>query len=92
MTRKERALKTLEQMRYGGRYKETGSLISLEVLEDFEIAIQALKEEPKTMHWTKITDKTGHFVWECDKCGYQQSNDTNFCPDCGAKKIGYVKA
>lgn len=42
-------------------------------------------QEPKTGHWIRITDKTGHLVWECDKCEWQQRYNTNFCPDCGAK-------
>ena len=42
-------------------------------------------QEPKTGHWIRVTDKSGHLVWECDKCGWQQRFNTNFCPDCGAK-------
>lgn len=42
-------------------------------------------QELKTGHWIRITDKTGHLVWECDKCAWQQRFNTNFCPDCGAK-------
>ena len=46
---------------------------------------QAFKQEPKTGHWIRTTDKAGHLVWECDKCGWQQKFNTNFCPDCGVK-------
>lgn len=42
-------------------------------------------QEPKTGHWIRITDKTGHLVWECDKCGWQQRFANNYCSDCGAK-------
>ena len=40
--------------------------------------------EPKTGHWKRVLDKTGHLVWECT-CGWQQRFYTKFCPDCGAK-------
>lgn len=42
------------------------------------------KDERQTGKWIRVTDKTGHLVWECDKCGWQQRYNTNFCPDCGA--------
>ena len=45
------------------------------------------KQEPKTGHWTRAIDKTGHLVWECDKCGWQQRFHTNYCPDCGIKMV-----
>ena len=35
-------------------------------------------------HWIRVTDKVGHLVWECDKCGWQKRLWTNYCPDCGA--------
>ena len=44
-------------------------------------------QEPKTGHWIRVTDKAGHLVWECDKCGWQQRYNTNFCPDCGCAMI-----
>ena len=43
------------------------------------------QQEPKTGHWIRITDNAGHLVWECDKCGWQQRYNTNFCPDCGIR-------
>lgn len=48
--------------------------------EVFDDAIKALEQESKTAHWI-----TEHFVWECDKCHWQQRFNTNFCPNCGAK-------
>lgn len=44
MTREERALKNLKQMCSNGRY--LGSYVPLEVLEDFDLAIKALEQEP----------------------------------------------
>lgn len=48
-------------------------------------------QESKTGHWIRVTDKAGHLVWECDKCGWQQRYNTNFCPDCGVKMEGEDK-
>lgn len=42
--------------------------------------------QPKVGQWNRVVDKAGHCVWECDKCGWQQRFNTNYCPDCGAKK------
>lgn len=51
--------------------------------------IRAIEELPsvtqKSGKWRRVTDKTGHLVWECDKCGWQQRFNTKFCPDCGVK-------
>ncbi len=44
-----------------------------------------VSQEPKMGHWKSVIDKTGHWVWECDKCYWQQRFYTNFCPNCGAK-------
>lgn len=41
--------------------------------------------KPKTGHWIRVTDKEGHLGWKCDKCGWQQRFNNNFCPDCGEK-------
>ena len=54
-------------------------------VRQLEKRVKVLEQEPKTGHWIRTTDKAGHFVWECDKCGWQQRFNTNFCPDCGAK-------
>lgn len=54
----------------------------------FDIAIQALLQEPKTGHW--ITHPKGiyaHLV--CDKCLSHAPYDcrTNYCPNCGANMM-----
>ena len=56
-------------------------------IEELEKRIEALEQEP-TGHWIRVTDKTGHLVWECDKCSWQQRFNTNFCPNCGARMRG----
>ena len=43
--------------------------------------------QSKIEHWLRVKDKTGHLIWECDNCGWQQRFSTNFCPDCGGLKI-----
>lgn len=66
--------------------------------------IKAIKNAPtieterKTGHWITVTDKPwwkggGH--WTCSSCGYgfafeayQDADDWNYCPNCGAKMEG----
>lgn len=62
------------------------------VIDEIGLSINALppvtpKEKEKTGHWIRVTDKAGYLVWECDKCGWQQKFNTNFCPDCGTKMV-----
>ena len=47
-------------------------------------ALPSVTPQPKTGRWTRVTDKAGRLVWECD-CGWQQRFNTNYCPDCGSK-------
>ena len=54
MTRKERALKNLKQMCSDGRYLGSGSYAPLEVLEDFEVALKALEQEPR---WIPVSER-----------------------------------
>lgn len=48
--------------------------------------LPSVTPQPKVGQWNRVVDKAGHCVWECDKCGWQQRFNTNYCPDCGAKK------
>lgn len=64
MTRKERALKNLKQMCSDGRYLGSGSYVPLEVLEDFEVAIKALEQEPII---DKIRAEIKEWYWQADK-------------------------
>jgi len=54
--------------------------------------IPPVNPQPKTGNWIRVTDNAGHLVWECDKCGWQQRYNTNFCPDCGADMRGDTDA
>lgn len=72
-------------------YKLGAKCIAVRNENDVLVAIASIESLPsaipkqKTGHWIRVTDKTGHLVWECDKCGWQQRFNTNFCPDCGVK-------
>ncbi|MDT3387651.1 MAG: DUF551 domain-containing protein [Bacteroidota bacterium] len=65
MTREERALKNLKQMCNDGRYLGSGSYIPLEVLEDFNLAIKVIEQEPR---WIPVSERmpeecTAVLVW-----------------------------
>ena len=47
-------------------------------------SVQPIKSKGE---WERVTDKTGHLVWEC-KCGWQERLSTNFCPNCGTDMRG----
>lgn len=56
----------------------------------FDMAIEALKQEPKTGHW--IMDRQRE-TRQCDKCMtvYRWSfSPHNYCPNCGADMRGEV--
>ena len=55
--------------------------------EVLQIIDKYAEQESKTGHWIRVKDKTEHWVWECDKCGWQQRFDTNYCPYCGARMV-----
>ncbi len=77
MTREERSLKNLKQMCSDGRYLGSGSYVPLEVLEDFEVAIKALEQEPRKGKWIVKEESAypcrGHMRCECDNCGYSKN-------------------
>lgn len=56
------------------------------IVEDIK-ALPSVTPKEKTGKWIRTTDKLGHLVWECDKCGWQQRFATNFCPDCGCHMV-----
>ncbi len=94
MTREKRAITNLKQMCSDGRYLGSGSYVPLEVLEDFNLAVKALEQEPRKGHWIEYSwNDNGLARWglECDKChkkykyGGEIWHNPNFCPNCGAK-------
>lgn len=80
MTRKERAITNLKQMCSDGRYLGSGSYVPLEVLEDFNLAIKALEQEPTT----KIEES--NFSQE------QYLADIQSAYDCGKSVIDKIRA
>lgn len=98
MTRKERAITNLKQMCSDGRYLGSGSYAPLEVLEDFNLAIKALNQEPKKGHWIDIHEY--HYYNDGDiettelrcSCCYEEVewdiellHKPYYCENCGAK-------
>jgi len=51
-----------------------------EDIKAFKMAMKALEQEPKTGHW--IDSSNG---WMCSECNKDNTFDTNYCPNCGAK-------
>lgn len=48
-------------------------------------------QEPKTGHWIKDDSEDIAPIWKkirvCSNCAYLQFNETNYCPNCGAKMV-----
>ena len=59
-----------------------------ENIKAYEMAIEALEQEPKTGHWIDMTSGYA-FNDKCSECGYivhiQFINEYKYCPNCGAK-------
>lgn len=58
------------------------------LLEALDMAIEALRNEPKTGEWKCMGDCG---VTECGQCGWsieEYVGDYNFCPNCGADMRG----
>lgn len=72
-------------------YKLGATCIATRDKNDKLIALGTIENLPpvtptrKKWKWIRTTDKAGHLVWECGKCGWQQRFNTNYCPDCGAE-------
>ena len=81
MTREERALKNLKQMCSDGRYLGSGSYVPLEVLEDFEVLIKALEQEPI---FSRILEKTYNDFCNCEGGeGWLKIDDKEYSTDAG---------
>lgn len=48
----------------------------------FDMAIQALEQEPKTGHWIKMP-----IGFKCSECNELEDRTTKFCPNCGARMV-----
>ena len=56
--------------------------VTNELRDACKMAIQALEQEPRKGHW--IDSSNG---WMCSKCNKDNTFDTNYCPNCGAKMV-----
>ena len=83
---KEEAIKILQRKTTIPNDDETFDYIC----KAYDMAIEALKQEPKTGHW--IMDRQRE-TRQCDKCMtvYRWSfSPHNYCPNCGADMRGEV--
>lgn len=63
--------------------------------EPFNMAIEALEQEPKTGHWivelkenvTEYIAGTGCRVFICSVCREWQDKRSSYCPVCGTKMV-----
>ena len=55
----------------------------------FNMAIEALKQEPKTGHWIEGSDidimGKKVYWYTCSNCNEDRGQNTNYCPNCGAR-------
>lgn len=60
------------------------------------LAIKALKHEPKTGHWSIVSDgyRDGIYIFECSECKAavwefkDAGSEWNYCPNCGSRNAG----
>ena len=67
---------------------KTNPLFNDKHREAFERGIDAINGIHKTGKWIEIPNGAGfnwqHPVWQCEVCGNQFTEKTNYCPDCGS--------
>ena len=54
-----------------------------EKYEAFNMAIEALEQEPKRGKWLNYL-KEG-LKWKCSECGSKYTTPWHYCPNCGAR-------
>ena len=73
-----------EAIKYLIRPVSTSTVPSKEIekqFEAYEMAIEALRKESDVhAHWEDCTNG-----WMCSNCQRDNSRDTKYCPNCGAK-------
>lgn len=57
---------------------------SEEVEEALDMAIEALQQEPKRGEWLDAREEDPCW-YICSECKRMVDDDSNYCPDCGAK-------
>lgn len=70
------------------KYPKNEVFIVDDVYELIAENLPSVQPQPKRGRWKYVVDKTGHWVWECNDCVWQQRFATNYCPDCGADMRG----
>ena len=64
--------------------------------EVFEMAIEALKSEPKHGRWNTVVHSNNHITYYCPICGSifnkgcADLGEYNYCPNCGASMMDEV--
>ena len=80
MTREE-AIKTIENAKHFA-YDDVYT-------KAFDMAIKALEQEPRKAHWIEHPHEAGpnweYSMYECSECHGWLEDDSDYCPDCGAK-------
>lgn len=55
-----------------------------DLAEAFDMAIQALEQEPKHGYWLEAKEEDPCW-YRCSECGRLYDLDENYCPNCGAR-------
>ena len=89
MTREEAIKELKEMIKYEwGTYQTKTAKIYVKALN---MAIKALEQEPKTGHWIEHPHEAGpcweYSRYECSECHEWAEDDSDYCPDCGAKMV-----
>ncbi len=71
----DEAIRLLSGLMFKGKLKEA-----------LDMAIKALKQEPKIGHWNDIP-KYENIAWLCSECEHFTTMKHKYCPNCGAKMV-----
>lgn len=72
------------------KYLALDSDADSEYIQAQKVAVEALKQEPKTGRWLDWTDDRNDYL-KCSRCGYGEEGEVKFgeytpyCPMCGSK-------
>jgi DNA-directed RNA polymerase subunit RPC12/RpoP len=75
------------EVRYGDKDNHYDKVMKR--VEAFEMAIKALKQQPKVGKWIRRPDRASDIEYRCSECGKIQfaddTNELNYCCNCGSK-------